>query len=437
MDEAGNLSLSEALELATTLHRGGRLREAEEVYRKILQAAPRQPDALHFLGVLSHQLGREEEAVRLIRESLVLAPDQPAARNNLGNVLRKQGRLAEAEEEYRAALRLAPDLADAWNNLGAVLRARGDLPGAVESYRRALGIDPHHADAHLNLGHALAAMGRPEEAAEAHRRALESKPDCADAWHTLCAVLRQAGRHEEAEAVLRQWLAYQPENPVARHLLAAGPGRAPPHRASDAYVRAQFDEFASYYDDRLSLLEYRGPGLVASALAREGLRPEGRLAVLDAGCGTGLCAGVLRPFAKRLVGVDLSPEMLERARDRGYDEREEAELTRYLEEHPRSFDLIVSADTLNYFGDLAPVLGAAAAALRPGGRLVFTLEHGGEDGPGYRLEPHGRYSHSETYVRRSLEEAGLEIAEIARDILRKEVGEPVHGLVIRARVPAS
>jgi predicted TPR repeat methyltransferase len=135
-----------------------------------------------------------------------------------------------------------------------------------------------------------------------------------------------------------------------------------------------------------------------------------------------------------LIGVDLSEGMLAHARDkRVYDVLLRTELTAYLCENRDAFDLIVSADTLVYFGGLESVVSAAAAALRPGGVFVFSLEHaaGGLD-PGYRLEFHGRYSHTRAYVERVTAAARLEV-EIAEADLRMESGAPVAGLVVRAR----
>src|SRR5262249_5663230 len=164
-------------------------------------------------------------------------------------------------------------------------------------------------------------------------------------------------------------------------------------------------------------------------------RAERQSRSLDAGCGTGLCGPLLKPFATRLVGVDLSPGMLAEAAKRElYDELVEAELGAYLTAHRSSFNIIVGCDTLVYIGQLEDTIAAAATALKPDGLLLFTLEHlaeGGEDRR-YRLAPTGRFSHPAAYVRATLANAGL--VDVITDpiIPRLECGEPVHGPASRA-----
>jgi predicted TPR repeat methyltransferase len=169
-------------------------------------------------------------------------------------------------------------------------------------------------------------------------------------------------------------------------------------------------------------------------LVDSGLRPDRTLDVLDAGCGTGLCGPLICEYARRLVGVDLSARMLDRARERSlYHELVKEELTTYLRKVREQFDVIVSADTLCYFGPLEEPVGAAAAALRTGGMLLFTVEESSASpSPSdYIISPHGRYSHSRAYVERVLTGAGLR-PEIVRAELRMEAGAPVAGLVVRA-----
>jgi predicted TPR repeat methyltransferase len=218
-------------------------------------------------------------------------------------------------------------------------------------------------------------------------------------------------------------------------MLAACGGAEAPARAGDAYVRALFDGFASSFDEQLlSHLDYRAPQLLAAAL-EDALAGRRALDILDAGCGTGLCAPLLRPWARRLDGVDLSPGMLERARRRGgYDALVEGELTAHLESQSSAFDVVVSADTLVYFGDLHSVVRAAHATLRADGWLGFSVEATGDTAADdVELGPSGRYRHARTHVEAALAAAGFVDARIDARDLRNEAGSPVRGWVVVAR----
>jgi predicted TPR repeat methyltransferase len=103
-------------------------------------------------------------------------------------------------------------------------------------------------------------------------------------------------------------------------------------------------------------------------------------------------------------------------------------LTAFLAGSSETFDVIVSADTLVYFGPLDEVVGAAASALRPGGRLIFTVEE--LAGDGYSISTSGRYRHAREYVQEVLTAAHLR-PEIVPAELRLEAGEPVAGLVVQ------
>jgi predicted TPR repeat methyltransferase len=295
-------------------------------------------------------------------------------------------------------------------------------------------VNPEHIDAYTNLGILLNGLKRTEEAAACYCKVITLRPKHREARKLLALAHCTLGEVDKAVDIFEEWLEEEPGDPIARHMLAACTGRDVPERASNGFVETTFDSFAATFESKLERLSYRAPALVAAMLEDSGLEHSHRLEVLDAGCGTGLCGALVAPFARRLVGVDLSQGMLAHAKEKNvYHALIKAELTDYLRENSEGFDLIVSADTLVYFGDLKAVIAALAAALRPNGLLVFTLEQAvaASAGVDYRLQLHGRYSHSQAYVERLLAVSGLQ-SKIVQAQLRTEAGAPVSGLVIRA-----
>lgn len=465
--------MDDLFEYAKTLQHEGQLSEAADCYRQVLAADPGAYRALNNLGVVLEALGNLTEAIAAYRRALEIQPALPALHYNLGHALQAQDCLEEAAGYYRQVLALQPDHVAALYNLGNALWELRRLLEAEAAYRQllnrqpppdddeffkvpsnlgmmlceqnrfdeaetfirqALSLNPESAPDYASLGRVLSAQRQFDAAKEAYRRALELRPTLLAAREGLAEIHYLQQEPEQAAAVYAEMLKLYPDDPIARHIIAAYGGADAPLRASDAYVETLFDLFADSFDRNLASLQYHAPALLGSVVARV-CQPQGQLDVLDAGCGTGLCQSHLRPYARRLVGVDLSEKMLEKARRRGgYDELLKGELTAFLVSCTQAYDLIVSADTLVYFGDLTAVIEAAAGALRAGGWLAFTLEQLEEQDTagGFKLNPHGRYSHTRSYVWEVLERAGFTHCSLTAEVLRLERGKPVPGWVVLA-----
>lgn len=259
--------------------------------------------------------------------------------------------------------------------------------------------------------------------------AAEAAPDDPQQWYALAELAHIVGRRADARAAYERYHAAHPEDVEAAHLLIALRDEPPPSRAPDEYVEQLYSYFASFYDENMcGDLDYRAPDLLAAALDAA-LGPRDQLQVLDLGCGTGLFGRLVRPRAARLVGIDLSPAMIERSAQRGiYDRLETAEITAWLGRQPaQPFDLIAVCDTLIYFGDLRQVLPRAAKHLAPNGVLGFTVEKG-ETFP-FRLTDSGRFAHHQDHLREVAQEAGLRLVSQTAEVLRYEYGSPVTGWV--------
>lgn len=420
---------------AMAAHQAGDLDTAERLYRPLAGVPATRTDTLHYLGVLMHQRGRSEVGVAFLRQAISLLPTQPDAHNNLGNIHKECGDLEDAEASYRRAVTLAPAHPQALGNLAVLLEARGADDEARLVYRHWLRTHPADVRAHYFYGRFLCTHPERREdidsAVDIFRSGLGIQPDHAGLLEALGMALYGLERIDEATEVYRAWSTRDPDHPVPRHMLAACGAIDAPDRADDAYIRNLFDRFANSFDDQLiGHLAYRAPDALVAAI--DNLPHRDALDVLDAGCGTGLCGPLLRARARRLVGVDLSASMIDKAAARGcYDELHEAELTRHLDDASR-YDLVVCADTLVYFGELDTFFNATYRALRDHGVVAFTLEALDDERP-YRLTPSGRYRHSATYVARALRDAGFDHVDIAPDTLRREAGRWVDGWVVTAR----
>lgn len=408
--------------------------QAEKICAELLQSNPEQAEVWHLRGVTHAEQGHLKDAAECFEKATEIDSQSALYPYNLGLALKMLGDLGRAIDSYRAAIERNEDFLEARNNLGTALIAqRRDLE-AVDCFRELVERFPESADSHFNLANTLQDVGQSDESIEHFRRTIELQPEHSAARENLGRALTDHGHEAQAIEVWEQWLQYDPDNGIARHMLLALTGEETPLRCDDDFIRATFhQDFATNFDEQLSRLEYQTPDLVGKALQAIG-RPLTDLEVLDAGCGTGLCGPILRPLAKNLVGVDLSSAMLEQAQKRNfYDETFECEITEFMNSNPDGFDLMIASDTFCYFGDLNEVLAATSTTLREDGIIVFTVESSPEDtSDSYKLQQHGRYCHSEAYVRQATEQAGFKIKDVTKAVQRLEGGFPVHGFIVTA-----
>ncbi|MGA3161747.1 MAG: methyltransferase domain-containing protein [Terracidiphilus sp.] len=264
------------------------------------------------------------------------------------------------------------------------------------------------------------------------KRVTELTPENSDTWHALGFAAQAVGRRDEARDAFANYLEARPGDASIRQILTALKDEAPPPRASDECILQIFNDFSSHYDTKMrDNLSYQAPERLQDLIRAE-IGDAAGLEILDIGCGTGLAGVCFKDRAACLVGIDLSPEMIEVARERDiYDQLEIAEITEWLDQTEGQFDLIVACDCLVYFGDLQPVTASAARRLKPGGWFAFTTERG-EKYP-FHLADSGRYTHHPDHVRAIAASAGLTVVRLDEGFLRTERGVEVTGLLALLR----
>jgi predicted TPR repeat methyltransferase len=268
---------------------------------------------------------------------------------------------------------------------------------------------------------------------------VQSAPRFAPAWFLLAEAREALADRTGAIAAFRQALAADDQDRQGAAVRLARLGALPPVAMPTAYIRSLFDGYAAGFENALvRRLGYRGPDLLMAALAGAGALKEFG-SVLDLGCGTGLAGASIKPHAKLLAGVDLSPRMLAAARAKGiYDRLAETECMTFLRAEAVAgarHDLILAADVFIYFHELMQVPRFALPVMAPGALIAFSVET--HDGDGVILRDTLRYAHGEAHVRHALNQSGLEIVCLQSAPARSENGEPVPGLVVVARSSSS
>ena len=207
-----NMTVSQAFQAAVQFQQGGRVAEAENIYRQIIAQQPGHAEAHYMLAVLGHEVGRTKDALPVARRAVELNPANPDFHILTGVMLATTGDLESAVGSFRQAVALRPSDAQALNNLANALRETGHPEEAVTAYRQALVIQPDFPEGWNNLANALRDLGRFEESAEASRKALVARPGYAGAYNNLGNALKEMGRFDEALDSYRQALAFQPDN---------------------------------------------------------------------------------------------------------------------------------------------------------------------------------------------------------------------------------
>ena len=443
----------------------GDVQTASQVLAGALALRPEDPRVWHDLSGVFNALGQRGEAAACAEQSLARDATQANIWLNLGSIRSAMGERAAAIEAFEKAVALDDGLVDAWIGLGiALLQARLFKTSAAalrQAVERGRGDDP---TLQACLGEALHAMGDFAGSARAFTMASDALPDnhglflkrgraqflvdaierepgnavaalehlalsAADVEKAIHDAFHLLSAYDYVAAAIRigeYRLARAPDDAMQRYLLATLNGE-PMERAPDTYIVSFFDRFADEFDQQLvNVLDYRVPQGLADLVDQSGRQAQ---RVLDLGCGTGLAGPFLARPDRVLTGVDLSPRMLEKARQLGcYERLVEDEAVAFLGKSSAIFDLVVAADLLIYFGGLAQLFDGVSRRLPPGGLWALSIETI-DEGDLLHL-PSGRFAHSLGYVEREATASGFSIMRVEPTIIRLDANKPARGALL-------
>jgi predicted TPR repeat methyltransferase len=367
-----------------------------------MELQPQHADSYYTLGIAYLKQQQPEEACSALEQALALECEEQDLQHLLGNAYLHRGDPPKALNYYMRQLEVAP-MVEAYYNIGVILMHQERNKEAIQYLQQAISIDPNYLPVFINLGSIYLKLQQLDQAKEQYQKALEIDPNNDELQHILTAITQEGT----------------------------------PDQAPKTYVKNLFDQYALYYDKHLTeVLKFSVPQHLFEAVDEEiaelNNMPD-QWTILDVGCGTGLAAPYFKHMAKKLIGVDLSEQMIAIAKSKDlYDELEVMNANE-VAQHYQSIDLIIASDVLTYIGNLELLFPIFHQTLSPNGILAFSVESTLEEG--YILQTTIRYAHNKKYIEQALQSSGFTQLCCQKHVLRTQQKEPVNGyLVVAQRV---
>ena len=280
---------------------------------------------------------------------------------------------------------------------GFSFKMKGKLEDAIKSYKNAILLKPNYAEAYNNLGVALKDKGNLEEAIDAYKKAVLYRPEFYQALLNLGRAFKFLDNFAEATNIFQKILKYDKDDTLGVGLELATLEKAPtPFKTPKTYMNAFYAKRAKNWDNLCTDNNYFGHFLISQAFSKTHLQKR-KYDILDIGCGTGSLASFLGTFARKLHGVDISPDMIRGARKKNlYDVLFEEEIESHLENSKYSYDSIIAAAVLVHFFHLEKIFSLVHKNLKPNGTFIFSIFE--ERTKDKTLNNLLLYSHSEKYI---------------------------------------
>lgn len=331
------------------------------------------------------------------------------------------GQLDTAISYYEKALSIKPNYAEAHYNLGFTRQKLGQLDAAVRSYKKVVAINPDYAETQNNKILSVIYFftnGQIPDAIDTVEALIKDYPNEALLYNICGGCYTSLGQLDMAVMNYEKALSIKPDYAVPQHILNSLIGytsKEPPKE----YIKNLFDDFAERFDDSLvEGLLYRLPFLIKDLILKLHTTKSKFEKSIDLGCGTGLSGKGLRDVSNNLTGIDISENMVAKARELDiYDSLIVGDIVDTLSTSTEKYDLFIALDVLIYIGDVKSIFNAVRDCCNKNAFFIFSVETQAEEG--YSLLKTGRYSHSDEYILKTASDE-FKLIESQQVSLRKE-----------------
>ena len=350
--------------------------------------------------------------------------------NKRGNCYFSLGQFDEAISLYKKAISIKPNYCKAHYNLGQSNHKLGQLDTAVRSYKKVVDINPEFAVNHTNKILSVVyffSKGQIPDALDLLEILIKNSPKDALLFNMTGGCYAALGEVDMSIQNNEKALALKPNYAIPQHMinsLTGNTSKEPPKE----YVKNLFDDYAQKFNESLvEKLQYKLPFIIKEFIYKSNNSRSKFKKIIDLGCGTGLAGPDLRKIGDNLTGIDLSSNMIDKARKLDiYDNLIVGDIVEQLELLEEKFDLFVALDVFIYIGEPTNFFNAVKKCCNKNSLFIFSIEI--QEDEGYSLLKSSRYAHSESYIL-DVAPSGFKLVDSHNVRLRKEGDNWIDGKI--------
>jgi len=320
--------------------------------------------------------------------------------NKRGNSHFSLGQFDKAISLYEKAISIKPNYFEAHYNLGQSNHKLGKLDRAIRSYKKVVDIKPEFAVNHTNKILSVVyffSKGQILDALHVLKILIKNNPNDALLFNMIGGCYAALGEVDMSIHNYEKALALKPNYAIPQHMINSLTGKTSKEPPQE-YVKNLFDDYAQKFNDSLvEKLQYKLPFIIKEFIYKLNNSKSKFEKVIDLGCGTGLAGPDLRKIGDNLTGIDLSSNMIDKARKLDiYDSLIVGDIVEQLELLEEEYDLFVALDVFIYIGEPTNFFNAVKKCCNKNSLFIFSIET--QEDEGYSLLKSSRYAHSHNYI---------------------------------------
>ena len=190
------MSEKDTFDLAIKSHFQNDLKNAELLYKKVLDINPNNLSACNNLGIILTNLNNFKDAEKYYLKAIKINPNYADANYNIAGLYKSTENIDDSIKYYKKNILIKPNYTDAYNNIGLIYFEKGEYIIAKKYFEKAITINPQSVNALNNLGIIFDTINQYENAINCYNKVISIDKFNSNALNNAAISYSKIGKEE-------------------------------------------------------------------------------------------------------------------------------------------------------------------------------------------------------------------------------------------------